>query len=124
MTLPTKHSKLFVDKGAPAQIWLLSVGMGQCGRWEIWQLLGSHSVRSVAGGIQFTVILETSGTCSLREMRNQVAKIKKIYCYYWPYECDYPWEELLTTRSALVVQMMLGCMTEIQEQIFPFKTKF
>ena len=46
---------------------------------ESWELVDSHSARGVAGvAIQFTVILEISGSCFLREMRRQVASRKKI----------------------------------------------
>ena len=36
-------------------------------------------------GIWLTAILETSDIGFLREMRRQVARRKKIDCYYWPY---------------------------------------
>ena len=54
MTLLTKHSCLSLDKGALAQVWLLSAGMGLHGRdgrpdRRELGVGGLHSVRGVAG---------------------------------------------------------------------------
>ena len=75
-----------MDKGALAQDWLLPAGMGVM--WERGELrVGELTLRERCdwSSIQFTVILETSGSCFLREMRRQVTKRKKYY-YHWPYE--------------------------------------
>ena len=74
-----------LDIGASAQVWLLPAGMGDMG-------VGlTVSNRCGWSGIRFTVILESSGTCFLREMRRQVASmLREVFPPLQPIAAEIP----------------------------------
>ena len=67
-----------LDKEAVAQVWLFFTGIGQCGRVESWELVGSSSMIGVAGAASGLLSSWRPRAAVLREMRMQVVRGKYI----------------------------------------------
>ena len=99
VTFPTKHPRLFGYRRAGSSL------ATSCGHGALWEraalaVIGLMLSRRCGWrGIQLTAILETSGICSLREMRRKVARRKNKLL-------------LLALRRELAMVRVINCQKE------------